>query len=50
MKKETKQNFTVRLSDAELKFLAKIAKSEKASIGDVIRFLIKFYKESVGKK
>lgn len=43
------RTFSVRLSDQDIEFLAKLAKSENATIGDVIRYLILFYKTTQAK-
>ena len=48
-KRETLQMFCVRLSEADLNYLAKIAKDESATISDVVRHLISEYKKANSK-
>jgi hypothetical protein len=48
-RKEPTRTFSIRLTDNEIQALASIAKDANSTIAEVIRFLLKFYKNK-GKK
>lgn len=48
--KPKKKIFSVRLTDADIKFLNSVAETEQVTVGDVIRALVAAYKTKTTNK